>query len=146
MLLLLNSWSLFSQSNTSQSGKVEIPVSQVAELYKIAKQNEFLKDLTIKQEKELDNAKKLIADQKRSLDKYAELSAKKDDLLKQEKFKSAKELEMKDVEIKRLNDIAEVNTKISKRNERKKFWKGFTVGGVTVGAIGTATVLYLISK
>ena len=63
---------LLAQSNTKNT--VEISTTQVTELYKIVKQNGFLKDLSRKQEAELKLAKSIIDEQKQTIYKYSELS------------------------------------------------------------------------
>ena len=49
-------------------------------------------------------------------------------------------------EIQGLNAELELVKKSAVKNGRKKFWKGFTIGVVTVGIVGTATTIYLITK
>lgn len=132
---------LLAQSNTKNT--VEISTTQVTELYKIVKQNGFLKDLSRKQEAELKLAKSIIDEQKQTIYKYSELSKSKDVLLENFKFQSEKLLESKDVEIQKLKDLEEINKKIYKRENTKKFWKGFTYGGITIGVAG---VVFLILK
>ena len=141
LLLLISSLTLLAQSNTKNT--VEISTTQVTELYKIVKQNGFLKDLSRKQEAELKLAKSIIDEQKQTIYKYSELSKSKDVLLENFKFQSEKLLESKDVEIQKLKDLEEINKKIYKRENAKKFWKGFTYGGITIGVVG---VVFLIAK
>ena len=128
------------------SQSINISQSQATEIYKGLKQNEFLKTVVAKQEKELNNAQRLIADQKKSLDKFTELVRLKDEALLNQKEQEKLRVESLNVEIKRLNDLTDVQVKIAKKDGRKKFWNGFAIGGVTVGILGTAAVIYLISN
>ena len=102
-----------------------------------------MKDLSRKQEAELKLSKSIIDEQKQTIYKYSELSKSKDVLLENFKFESEKLLQSKDVEIQKLKDLEEINKKIYKRENTKKFWKGFTYGGITIGVVG---VIFLIAK
>ena len=88
-------------------------------------------------------AKSIIDEQKKTIFKYSELSKSKDVLIENFKFECEKLLESKDVEIQKLKDVEEINKKIYKRENTKKFWKGFTYGGITIGVAG---VVFLIVK
>ena len=138
MLILTSSWSISQTSNT-----VPLSRAQVTELYKISKQNDFLKELTAKQEKQINDAAKLITEQKGTISRYSEMSSAKDDLLNNFRFQCEQENTKRDIEIQRLKDIAVVEKKLAKKDSRKKFWSGVGYGGAGVVVLGVAGIILL---
>ena len=146
MLLLMSSWMLSQRLSTANSNSVQIPTSQVTELYKITKQNDYLKARTTSAEKALNEAEKLVKSQEQMIEKKDVALKLSGDMLDGAKKEHQKDLEIKNYEIERLVIQLDESKRLSKKNGRKKFWKGFTIGGVTVGIIGTATAFYLMAK
>lgn len=144
MLLLMSNLSLFAQSNTKNS--VEIPRSQVPELYKIAKQNTFLKNIITKQDAELDKTLKIVADQSLTIAKYQDLVSLKDQVIANEREQTGLMIKSKDVEISRLNELAKIQEKVTKVEKRKSWWNGAKVGGITVGILGGVTAAFLLTR
>lgn len=140
MLLWTSSFALLSAQNTSLTN------SQVAELYKIVKQNDYLKDRLGKTEKTLSSLERLTGEQKQIITKQDDLIKKTESLLSGAKAETTLLLESKDIEIDRLNAVLSETEKQIKRTGRKQLWKGIKIGGISVGVLGTAAALYLISK
>ena len=115
---------------------------QLENIYKGLKQNEYLKVRVKQAEKTLDEAEKVMDNQKATIAKQNELVAAKDRYLDNYKRQSELQLQSKDVEIDRLNSVI-VETK---KDNRRQLWKGIRIGGITVGVLGGAAALYLISR
>lgn len=146
MLLLASSLMLSQKLSTASSSSVQIPTSQITELYKITKQNDYLKVRTTAAEKALNEAEKLVKSQEQMIEKKDAALKLAGDMLSGAKMEHQKDLEIKNYEIERLVIQLDESIRLSKKNGRKKFWKGFSVGGVTVGIVGAATVIYLMGK
>ena len=146
MLLLVSSWMLSQRLSTANTNSVQIPTSQVTELYKITKQNDYLKTRTTAAEKALNEAEKLVKSQEQMIGKKDMALKLSGDMLDGAKKEHQKDLEIKNYEIERLVIQLDESKRLSKKNGRKKFWNGFAFGGITVGIIGTATAFYLITK
>lgn len=116
--------------------------AQLENIYKGLKQNEYLKVRVKQAEKTLDEAEKVMDNQKSTIAKQNELVLAKDRYLDNYKRQSELQLQSKDVEIDRLNSVI-VETK---KDNRRQLWKGIRIGGITVGVLGGAAALYLITK
>lgn len=137
---------LFQAQNTQNTKGTFIPDAQVAELYKIVKQNDYLKKRLTAAENSLNDADKLINEYKVQRSKLDAVIALQGEELKSTTEMYGKQIEVKNMQLTDLNRQLEEANKQSKKTARKKFWNGFVVGGVTVGIIGTGTLIYLISK
>ena len=120
-----------------------IPDAQITELYKIVKQNDYLKKRTTVAENALNDADKLINEYKAHRVKLDAVIALQEEELKKTTEMYSKQIDIKNLQLQDLNSQLTETVKQGKKNERKKFWRGFGIGGVTVGIIGTATLLYL---
>lgn len=120
--------------------------AQLENVYKGLKQNDYLKVRVKQAEKTLEEAEKLMQNQKAGIEKRDQLLRLKDDQLQNQQYIASQELASKDVEIDRLNAVLSETEKQIKRNGRKQLWKGIKIGGISVGVLGTAAALYLISK
>lgn len=116
--------------------------AQLENVYKGLKQNEYLKVRVKQAEKTLDEAEKVMDNQKSTIAKQNELVLAKDRYLDNYKRQSELQIQSKDVEIDRLNSVI-VETK---KDNRRQLWKGIRIGGITVGVLGGAAALYLITK
>lgn len=116
--------------------------AQLENVYKGLKQNEYLKVRVKQAEKTLDEAEKVMDNQKSTIAKQNELVLAKDRYLDNYKRQSELQLQSKDVEIDRLNSVI-VETK---KDNRRQLWKGIRIGGITVGVLGGVAALYLIAK
>lgn len=116
--------------------------TQLENVYKGLKQNEYLKVRVKQAEKTLDEAEKVMDNQKATIAKQNELVLAKDRYLDNYKRQSELQLQSKDVEIDRLNSVI-VETK---KDNRRQLWKGIRIGGITVGVLGGVAALYLITK
>ena len=137
---------LSQTQNTANTNGTFIPDSQVTELYKIVKQNDYLKKRLKAAENSLNDANELINEHKVQRVKLDALIALQSDELKSTTEMYGKQIEVKNMQITDLNRQIEETVKQGKKTARKKFWNGFAFGGVTVGIIGTGTLIYLISK
>lgn len=146
MLLFASSMTLSQTQNTQNTKGTFIPDSQVTELYKIVKQNDYLKTRNATAEKALNEANKMINEYKAQRSKLDALIALQSEELKTTSEMYGKQINVKNMQLSDLSRQLEEVTKQGKKTARKKFWNGFAIGGVTVGIIGTATAIYLITK
>ena len=142
----MSSTTLFQAQNTANTNGTFIPDSQVTELYKIVKQNDYLKKRTTAAENALNDANKLISEYKVQRSKLDAIIALQSAELKKTTEMYGKQIEVKNLQLTDLNRQLEKSYVDAKKQGRKKFWKGFTIGGVTVGIIGTGTAIYLLTK
>lgn len=137
---------LSQQQNTQNTNGVFIPDSQVTELYKIVKQNDYLKKRLSSTESALNDANKLINEHKVQRGKLDALIALQSDELKSTTEMYGKQIEVKNLQLTDLSRQLDESVKQGKKTARKKFWKGFAIGGVTVGIIGTGTAIYFLTR
>lgn len=142
MLLCLNSLILSQNTNTKN---IEIPESQVKEIYKGLKQGEYLKVRLDKTEKALKDASDLITEQKSALENSAALIKAKDQMLKNNEEIFSQEKIIYDSQIISLQADYKILEQTSKADSRKKFWRGIKIGGFSVAVLGLGAFL-LINK
>ena len=142
----MSSTTLFQAQNTPNTNGTFIPDSQVTELYKIVKQNDYLKKRLTSAENALNDANKLISEYKVQRSKLDAVIALQGEELKKTTEVYGKQIEVKNLQLTELNQQLEKSYTDAKKQGRKKFWKGFSIGGITVGIIGTGTAIYLLTK
>ena len=142
----MSSTTLFRAQNTANTNGTFIPDSQVTELYKIVKQNDYLKKRTTTAENALNDTNKLINEYKVQRSKLDAVIALQSEELKKTTEMYGKQIEVKNMQLTDLNIQIEETVKQGKKTARKKFWNGFAIGGITVGIIGTGTAIYLLSR
>ena len=67
--------------------------------------------------------------------------SRQEGMIKGLEFQVKKEIELREVEIKKLKDIAEVNAKEAKKTARKKYIKGIATGAVGTVVAGIVTLI-----
>lgn len=137
---------LSQTQGTANTNGTFIPDAQVTELYKIVKQNDYLKKRTTTAEKALNDANKLINEYKTQRSKLDAVIALQSEELKKTTEMYGKQIEVKNLQLTDLNQQLEQSYIDAKKQGKKKFWKGFTIGGITVGIIGTGTAIYFLTK
>lgn len=137
----MSNWMLSQQQSTQNTNKVEIPASQVTELYKIVKQNSYLKSRTSSAEKALKEAENLLK-QKESLllkkDEAIKISQNQLIGLEQE---HSKEIEIREIQVKNLSLSLQALREKSVKERRKKFLQGTGLGIILGGAIASLILL-----
>lgn len=142
-MLLLMSSQIFSQSTNIKNTKVEIPQSQVKEIYKGLKQGEYLKIRLDKTEKALKDASDLITEQKSALENSASLVKAKDQMLKNNEEVFSQEKVIYDSRITSIQADYKILQQTSKIEGRKKMWNGIKIGGVSVAILGVGAFLLI---
>lgn len=121
------------------SQNISISQSQLNEIYKGLKQNEYLKDLNAKSSEALKASEKIVKEQSAQITKLKDALAKSEEINGTQTEISAQEIALRENEIKRLTDVA--------KHQGKKKWKsGFMVGSISVAVIGAATTIFIISR
>lgn len=145
-MFLLVSNQIFCQSTNTKS--INISQSQVTEIYKGLKQNEYLKSRLQKTEKALKSADVLISEQEKALAISQNLSKSKDAIIstmqevaKQEKNASEERENQLKVDKRILEDEIRYINEESKQKQRKKFWSGVKVGGFSVVVLGVVALV-----
>lgn len=149
-MLLSVSNLIFCQSTDTKNTKVEIPESQVKEIYKGLKQNEYLKSRLQKTESTLTSANQLISEQEKALAVSKSLLQSKDDIiitkdeiLKQEKVAGIERENQLRSDFSILQSDYKILQIDSKTKQRKKFWNGIKIGGVSVAILGVGAFLLI---
>lgn len=142
MLLCLSSLILSQNTNTKN---IEIPESQLKEIYKGLKQGEYLKVRLDKTEKALKDASDLITEQKSALENSASLVKAKDEMMKNNEEIFSQEKIIYDSRISIFQADYKILQEISKKEARKKMWNGIKIGGISVAVFGIGAFL-LINK
>ncbi|MGD1319525.1 hypothetical protein [Chryseobacterium sp. 2R14A] len=147
LLMLLFLSSLILSQNTGTKNTNDIPISDV---YKGLKQGEYLKDRLQKTEVTLKSAKELIIEQEKALDKCKviisgkdEIIATKDEVFKQEKISAAERERQLKSDITILKGDYQILQIESKTKQRKKFWTGVIIGGVSVAVLGVTGLILI---
>ena len=144
MFLLVSNLFLSQNINTNRTNCYSD--TQITEIFKGLKQNDYLKMRLDKTEVSLGNADKVIKEQKTAIETQTKIITVKDNLITGEIAKCSKEKDVLNANISILNNTIEIMKIDAKKEGRKKFWNGVKVGGVSVAVIGGATAFYLISK
>jgi hypothetical protein len=134
MLLLVSSLILSQNTNTGN-----IPASQIPEIYKGLKQNEYLKVKLQKTEAALSSASNLISEQEKAIAVSKTMIKSKDEIIgtiqgvaKQDQAAADERENQLKSDITMLRSDIEIMELINKNDQKKKFW-----GGVRTGIIGT---------
>lgn len=136
---------LFQAQNTPNTNGTFIPDSQVTELYKIVKQNDYLKKRLTSAENALNDANKLISEYKVQRSKLDAVIALQGEELKKTTQMYEKQIDVKNLQLTDLNQQLEKSYTDAKKQGRKKFWNGFTTGGV-VGVTAALVGVFLLTK
>lgn len=142
-MLLLTSNLIFCQNIDTKNIKVEIPQSQVKEIYKGLKQGEYLKVRLEKTEKTLQNASELIDEQKSALETSSTLIKAKDQMIANNEEIFSQEKIIYDSQITSLQADYKILQQTSKAEARNKFWNGIKIGGISVAILGLGAFLLI---
>lgn len=139
---------ILSQNTVTKN--IEIPAAQVPEIYKGLKQNEYLKARLQKTETTLSSANDLISEQDKALELSKNIIKSKDEVLgtiqevyKQDKIAGAERENQLKIDVSYLKNEVEVIKLESKKEQRRKFWNGIKIGGVSVAFIGAAGLIWI---
>lgn len=123
-----------------------IPEAQIPEVYKGLKQNEYLKTRLQKTESALSTANQLINEQDKAISISKTLLNAKDEAMrtmleisKQDKIAAEERENQLKIDISYLKTEIDLVKKESEIKQRKRFWNGVKIGGVSVvilGAVG----------
>ncbi len=132
---------ILSQNTNTRS----IPEGQIPEVYKGLKQNEYLKTRLQKTESALSIANQLINEQDKALTVSKNLLTAKDEAMgtvleisKQDKIAAAERENQLNIDISYLKTQFDLVKKESEAKQRKRFWTGVKIGGVSVALLGVA--------
>lgn len=139
----------FSQNTNTRN----IPEVQIPELYKGLKQNDYLKTRLQKTESALSSANQLINEQDKALAVSKNLLNAKDEAMgtiieiyKQDKIAAEEREKQLNIDISYLNTEIDLIKKESVIKQRKRFWTGVKIGGVSVAVLGMAGLIWLNNK
>jgi hypothetical protein len=140
---------ILSQNTNTRS----IPEGQIPEVYKGLKQNEYLKTRLQKTETALSSANQLINEQDKALSVSKSLLTAKDEAMgtvieisKQDKIAAEERENQLNIDISYLKNQLEVTRKEFEIKQRKRFWNGVKIGGVSVAVLGTAGLIWLKNR
>ncbi|WP_126358689.1 hypothetical protein [Chryseobacterium gleum] len=146
ILLLLMSNLILSQNTNTRS----IAEGQIPEVYKGLKQNEYLKTRLQKTESALSSANQLINEQDKALTVSKNLLTAKDEAMgtvleisKQDKIAAEEREKQLNIDISYLQTQMEVVKKEADIKQRKRFWNGVKIGGVSVAVLGVAGLILM---
>ena len=144
-MLILSSKPIICQTTNMKLSEPTkcIPVSQVNEIYKGLKQNEQLKKLFNSAQETIENSNSLIASQKKLSAKLTEESEAKSQVIADLKNLREADKELCDIQKESLQNDIKYFQKQSKKDSRKSFWKGVTIGGFSVAVIGVVGLLII---
>ncbi len=130
-----------------------IPEGQIPEVYKGLKQNEYLKVRLQKTETALSSANQLINEQDKALIVSKNLLTAKDEAMgtvleisKQDKIAAEERENQLNIDISYLKTEIDMVKKDAEIKQRKRFWNGFKIGGVSVAVLGVAGIILLNNK
>ncbi len=136
---------ILSQNTSTRS----IPEGQIPEVYKGLKQNEYLKARLQKTETALSSANQLISEQDKALAVSKSLITAKDEAMgtileisKQDKIISEEREKQLNIDISYLQAQMAIERKEAKIKQRKRFWNGVKIGGVSVAVLGLAGLIW----
>lgn len=136
--------------STNNSNKIPeglfIPKAQVSEVAKGLQQIPYLKARITSAEKALSEAEKLIREQEKDSQNDQKIIKNLNQQILNQQEQALKTEDIYRAEINILNAELKQEKKNTIKVGKKKFWNGFAIGGVTVGILGGATVIYLLSK
>ena len=145
LMLLLVSSLIFCQNTSIKN----IPETQIPEIYKGLKQNEYLKNRLQKTENALSNANQLINEQDKAITVSKSLLTAKDEAMgtiveisKQDKIIAEEREKQLNIDISYLQAQMEIVKKEAEIHQRKRFWNGLKVGGVSVAVLGVAGLIW----
>lgn len=122
-----------------------IQEGQIPEVYKGLKQNEYLKTRLQKTETALSSANQLINEQDKALTVSKNLLTAKDEAMgtvleisKQDKIAASERENQLNIDISYLQTQMEMVKKEAEIKQRKRFWNGVKIGGVSVAVLGVA--------
>ncbi|SHH95830.1 hypothetical protein SAMN05421866_0033 [Chryseobacterium oranimense] len=125
-----------------------IPEGQIPEVYKGLKQNEYLKARLQKTESALSSANQLINEQDRVISVSKTLLNAKDEAMgtmleisKQDKIAAEERENQLKIDISYLKTEIDLVKKESEIKQRKRFWNGLKIGGVSVVILGAAGLI-----
>ncbi|WP_284464909.1 hypothetical protein [Chryseobacterium sp.] len=149
ILLLLMSNLILSQNTSIRN----IPEGQIPEVYKGLKQNEYLKIRLQKTEYALYGANQIINEQDKALTVSKSLLTAKDEAMgtvveisKQDKIIAEEREKQLNIDISYLQTQMEIVKKEAEIHQRKRFWNGLKVGGVSVAVLGVAGLIWFNNK
>jgi len=127
-----------------------IPEGQIPEVYKGLKQNEYLKARLQKTETALSSANQLINEQDKALSVSKNLLTAKDqamgtvlEISKQDKIAASERENQLNIDISYLQTQMEIVKKEAEIKQRKRFWNGVKIGGVSVAVLGVAGLILM---
>jgi hypothetical protein len=137
---------ILSQNTNTRS----IPEGQIHEVYKGLKQNEYLKTRLQKTETALSTANQLINEQDKALTVSKNLLTAKDEAMgtvleisKQDKIAASERENQLNIDISYLQTQMEMVKKEAEIKQRKRFWNGVKIGGVSVAVLGVAGLILM---
>lgn len=143
LLLILSSYATSQQ--LKQNPPAQISPSQVAEIYKVGKERDYYYELAGKQEKALNSAEKLIAEQKKQINTLTALNKKQAEITDNEMQIANKEIAARDAQVDQLLATLKTQEKAAKREARKRTWIG-AGGGFLAGAAATIATILILNK
>lgn len=116
------------------------------EIYKGLNQNKYLKALNTKNLEAIKALENTISEQKISIEKYKAALEKSEQVSKNQNEVFKLEKQKMELEVKTQKELNQVLKDQNKKIGKKKWGQGFLIGGVTVGVLGSATAIYLITR
>ena len=151
MLLILLSVS--SSIICQNTGTKSIPETQIPEIYKGLKQNDYLKIRLQKTETALLSANQLINEQDKALSVSKTLLNAKDEAMgtmreisMQDKIAASERENQLNMDISSLKTEIDLVKKEAVIKQRKRFWNGVKIGGVSVAVLGAAGLIWLKNR
>ncbi|VEH22678.1 Uncharacterised protein [Chryseobacterium nakagawai] len=127
-----------------------IPELQIPELYKGLKQNDYLKTRLQKTETALTSANQLINEQDKALAVSKNLLNAKDEAMgtmleisRQDKIAAEEREKQLNIDLSYLQTQMEIVKKEAENKQRKRFWNGVKIGGVSVAVLGVAGLILM---
>lgn len=140
---------ILSQSTNTRT----IPEVQIPEIYKGLKQNEYLKVRLQKTETALSSANQLINEQDKAIAVSKTLLNAKDEAMgtmleisKQDKIAAEERERQLNIDLSYLKTEIDLVKKEAAIKQRKRFWNGVKIGGVSVAVLGAAGLIWLNNR
>ncbi|WP_312394761.1 hypothetical protein [Chryseobacterium sp.] len=151
LTLLLLSSLILSQNTVTKS--IEIPIAQIPEIYKGLKQSDYLKSRLQKTETALSSANNLISEQDKALELSRNIISSKDEVIgtiqevhKQDKIAGNERENQLKSDINILQGDLQLLQIDYKNKQRKKFWNGIKIGGISVAVLGAAGLIWFNNR